>query len=859
MRLIPKTLSPKTVSEYRPIALCNVFYKIISKILTNRLQPILPSIISETQTAFVRGRAISDNVLITHETLHYLRGLTATKHCSMAVKTDMSKAYDRLEWDFIAAVLERMGFHAKWINWILQCISTVSYSFLVNGAAQGRVLPQRGIRQGDPLSPYIFILCREVLSGLCKNAQDNGLLSGIRVSRGSPSLNHLLFADDTMFFCKTNHQSCVTLVLILQKYKEASGQMINTQKSSISFSAKTPTDIRKRVKETLGIEKDGGQGKYLGLPESFGRKKKDLFTIIVDRIRQKAVSYSARFLSSAGKLTMLKSVLSAIPTYSMSGFKLPASLCKRIQSALTRFWWDSKPGKKKMCWLSWEKLTRAKKNGGLGFREIQSYNDAFLAKLSWRILTNPSSLFARVLQGKYCKDHHFLKVPLSSSTSHGWRGIVIGRDLLVKQLGKAIGDGQSTSLWNEPWLSLNQPTQPTGPPTLLNKDLTVSSLLSNSGGDWNKKKIEEILPHHASTILSIRPSRRGAQDSFIWLPTKSGAYSVKTGYHISMKAKEDPEFQPNAQINWNSDIWSGKFSPKMKVFVWKNVQKALPLGENLLSRGLFDNACCIHCGELESAEHLFFQCEFAQKVWSLAPLKSPVDPSLNHSFLSSLTNSKKMICLPPTGIGEGPIFPWIIWAIWTARNYLVFEDRTFSPGETILKALIEARDWQQAQLTIENPTVHIRAQKPYLLHGDTVTCFTDGAWNADSGIAGSGWIFIDKSDIELGSGQDGERFISSPIMAEALSIRSALNHALEKGFTNLLLKSDAQDLIRALTAQETIKEIYGLMFDINALASLFISISFVFIPRSQNSKADTLAKLAKRCYSSASPPFVVPV
>ncbi|CAA7057125.1 unnamed protein product [Microthlaspi erraticum] len=121
----------------------------------------------------------------------------------MAVKTDMSKAYDRLEWGFVTTVMERMGFHPKWVNWILQCISTVSYTFLINGAAQGKVTPQRGIRQGDPLSPFIFILCGEVLSGLCRNALINGTMAGIRISRGSPRINHLLFANDTMFFVKT--------------------------------------------------------------------------------------------------------------------------------------------------------------------------------------------------------------------------------------------------------------------------------------------------------------------------------------------------------------------------------------------------------------------------------------------------------------------------------------------------------------------------------------------------------------------------------------------------------------------------------------------------------------------------------
>lgn len=337
IRLIPKTLSAKRVEEYRPIALCNVLYKIISKLLSLRLKPVLHSIISENQSAFIPGRAITDNVLITHEVLQYLKTSQAQKHCSMAVKMDMSKAYDRVEWDFIAQVMSRLGFPNKWINWVMQCVSIVSYSFLINDSIYGRVKPHRGIRQGDPISPYLFILCGEVLSGLCRNAEREGALQGIRVARGSPRVNHLLFADDTMMFCESSTECCNSLVQILQKYERVSGQKVNISKSAITFSVKTPQEVKDSAKVILGIQKEGGVGKYLGLPEHFGRKKKDLFTSIVDRIRQRASNWSTRFLSRAGKLTMLKAVLTAIPTYSMSCFQLPVSLCKRIQSTLTRF------------------------------------------------------------------------------------------------------------------------------------------------------------------------------------------------------------------------------------------------------------------------------------------------------------------------------------------------------------------------------------------------------------------------------------------------------------------------------------------------------------------------------------------
>ena len=205
--------------DYRPIALCSTHYKIIAKILCQRLKPVLPTLVSPHQSAFVAGRSISDNVLITHEILHYLRTSSTKKHCSMAVKTDMSKAYDRLEWNFLRDMMIRFGFYPTWVHLIMECVSSVSYSYLINGSAKGCVRPSRGISQGDPLSLYLFILCSEVLSSLCVKAQEEGLLQGVRVARNSPSLNHLLFADNTMFFCKSDPVSCRDLMNILGSTK----------------------------------------------------------------------------------------------------------------------------------------------------------------------------------------------------------------------------------------------------------------------------------------------------------------------------------------------------------------------------------------------------------------------------------------------------------------------------------------------------------------------------------------------------------------------------------------------------------------------------------------------------------------
>lgn len=258
VRFIPKNQGARKVADYRPIALCNVYYKIISKLLTRRLQPILHLLISENQSAFVPGRAISDNVLITHEVQHYLKKSKAKKYSSMAVKTNMSKTYDIIEWNFIEFVLSKFGFHPRMVQWIMQCITTVTYSFLLNGTAQGYVKPSRGVRQGDPLSPYIFILCSEVLSGLCNKAQREGMLVGIRLAKESRRVNHLLFAYDNMFFTKAAKKSCEALHDILLTYESVSGQKINVAKSSITFSSKASLDIKEQAKDILDIRKEGG-------------------------------------------------------------------------------------------------------------------------------------------------------------------------------------------------------------------------------------------------------------------------------------------------------------------------------------------------------------------------------------------------------------------------------------------------------------------------------------------------------------------------------------------------------------------------------------------------------------------------
>ena len=202
--LIPKNQQPETLADMRPIALCNVLYKIVSKMLTNRMKIVLPTVISNAQSAFIPGRAITDNIIISAEVMQFLKRKRQGKHGSAALKIDMSKAYDRIEWKFLQDVMLKMGFAGKWVELIMLCVSTVRYNVIRNGKEVGPIIPSRGLRQGDPLSPYLFILCAEGLSSLIRRQENVGLIHGVKVARGAPMVSHLFFADDAFLFFRAN-------------------------------------------------------------------------------------------------------------------------------------------------------------------------------------------------------------------------------------------------------------------------------------------------------------------------------------------------------------------------------------------------------------------------------------------------------------------------------------------------------------------------------------------------------------------------------------------------------------------------------------------------------------------------------
>jgi hypothetical protein len=271
--LILKVPNLDRLKDLRPISLCNVVYKIASKVLSNCLKLIIPDIISLNQSAFVPGRMITDNVLLAYELTHFMQTKKGSGDSFAAVKLDMSKAYDRVEWCFLEKMMRmrKLGFHEQWVSSIMKRVTTVRYHIKVNGCLTEDIVPERGLRRGDPLPPYLFLLCAEAFSCLLHDAEESGDLVGVKVSQEAPSINHLLFADDSLLLLKTDDRSANQLQHILSLYEDCSGQIINKDKSSVMFSKNAKMADKQQLMHALEIRAEARKEKYLGLPVYMGR------------------------------------------------------------------------------------------------------------------------------------------------------------------------------------------------------------------------------------------------------------------------------------------------------------------------------------------------------------------------------------------------------------------------------------------------------------------------------------------------------------------------------------------------------------------------------------------------------------
>lgn len=300
--LISKCRSPKSLFNFRPISLWNTTYKIETKIIVGRIRPFLPGLISPLQSAFVPGRKGLDNAIIVQEIIHTMskkKGKTGY----MAIKFDLEKAYNRLECNFIRDTLKLFQFPNHLVSLIMSCVSNSSISILFNGGTLDAFHSLRGIRQGDPLSPYLFILCMEVLGALFEGKCRENLWNPLKASQGGPAFSHLFFANDLMLFAKADGKNCVAIKDVLDSFCDLSGQKVSGEKTHVFFSPNVDQRMRNDLCNVLGFRSTSSLGKYLGFPIKHREVHQD-FSFILERIQNKLAGWKANLLSLAMRVIL---------------------------------------------------------------------------------------------------------------------------------------------------------------------------------------------------------------------------------------------------------------------------------------------------------------------------------------------------------------------------------------------------------------------------------------------------------------------------------------------------------------------------------------------------------------------------
>ncbi|KAA3482102.1 reverse transcriptase [Gossypium australe] len=614
--LLPKTTNPNSLSQFRPISLCNVIYKIMAKTMANRFRGVLEKCIDKVQSVFVPERLISDNVLLAYGILHTLNKKKLGRKGWMAVKLDMSKAYDRVEWPFIHDVMQKMGFDPIWIRSVMNCISTVSYSVLINCQKGDIFHPSRGLRQGDPLSPFLFLMCGEGLSSLLRKVVQEGHLKGVKASRRGPQISHLLFTDDCILFGEANERGARLFKGILREYGTCSGQQVNFDKSTVFFSANTREEERSLMTRILGVQSSNNPERYLGLPNMVGRRKKEAFQNLKDIFKQRIDNWSIRHLSQGGKEVFIKAVLQAIPTYTMACFLLPKTLCTELDSIIAKFWWQKHHGKKGIHWWTWKEL--------------------------WNL------------------------------PSLTWRSVWAAKGLLQSGLGWRIGKGDQVSIWNDHWIPGTNRIQSNVDNSNTRIEL-VSSLIDSTTRKWKADLVESTFPENvAKQIIQIPLAEEEHEDFQVWFGENLAEFTVRSAYKLLQEIAMDPSdylLQPETK-NFYRKLWNLQLPSKIIITVWRLSWNFIPNRHTLLLRKVVSDSSCPQCRSAEEDRlHIFKQCPATVQTWQLLELlwvTNNVISNLWEWFTSVFSVGDNSQCR---------IFCCAIWMIWRSRNQLVHEGK----------------------------------------------------------------------------------------------------------------------------------------------------------------------------------------
>ncbi|GMI86798.1 hypothetical protein HRI_002349100 [Hibiscus trionum] len=793
--LIPKVESPELISQFRPISLCTVLYKVIAKTLVNRLKKFLPKWVSANQVSFVPGRNITDNIILAQEIIHSM-SIKSGKEGFMAIKVDLEKAYDRLEWHFIEDTLREVGLPDKLTELIMMCVRTVSTQILWNGDVTESFRPSRGIRQGDLLSPYLFVLCMERLAHRIDAEVEAGAWKPIRLAKSGTGISHLFFADDLVLFAEANAKQMSTIHTVMEQFCACSGHRVSVAKTQIYFSKNVSHDIRVSIGQSLGFEVVEDLGKYLGVPLLHKRVSKATYAYLLEKMEKRLSGWVAKSLSLAGRITLAKAVLQAIPTYVMQATFLPKGICREMERIVRRFVWGGSDIKRSIALVNWESMRTPIMNGGMRFKDLEVQNNAFIMKVGFEVLTEPTKLWVRVIREKYGWNE---EVPLSidrKRCSRLWKGLSKVWEAIRGSIIWNVRDGVSTDFWYDTWVDEEGP--------LCERYLSLSppcpspvSAMVTADGGWDWGRFEHLIPPEVvDKIYAIPPPRAWFGPdcpSYRWEIDKT--FTVRSAYRFLAGS-----WTETAQEKWRV-LWDLNLPQRVLIFLWLVLRGGLLTNVERVRRQLASEGGCGICrqGE-EDIDHVLRRCPAACRLWrGLIPngYRGVFDSmGLEVWLLHNLRNDST---IPKATAKWETMFAVGCWLLWKRRCSLLFDEEYIGAEDIAAQCRQLAAEFELSP----SPTGVTRRARGLLVRWQ---CPPEG-WvklNADGSVYGQhkeaaiGGVVRDSLGRWL-FGFARRIGVCSVLMAELWAAYEALMHAWRMGFKKVVLESDNLEVTRILS------------------------------------------------------------
>ncbi|KAI3742186.1 hypothetical protein L1987_59866 [Smallanthus sonchifolius] len=592
-----------------------------------------------------------------------------------------------------------MGFPNKWCDWILGILKSASSSVLVNGAPTYNFKCEKGMRQGDPLSPFLFLVVMEALSCMLNRAREEGTIKGIATPNNGPIMTHLLYADDAIVVGEWSKIEVVNIVRILRCFHLCSGLKINIEKSILFGIGVGGEEVGDMARE-VGCNSDSLPFKYLGLKVGANMNRINNWQPVYDIFRARIAKWKSHLLSIGGRVVIIRSVLESLPNYYFSLYKAPKKVILDLESMIKKFLWGGSSEERKMHWVDWDRVSCHKKEGGLGLNKLKVVNTSLLAKWGWRYKTEKNNLWKRVIDALHCSRVGWECIPFKKSFNGVWNNIAklfintkVGGSPLRNYIKGELGNGKEISFWLDPWL-INEPLKQRFPELFrmeVDKKCLVADRVRSQGSEsalyWNWKTVL-VDPSLLSSFQELQSLLENIQvseasDRWCWSSNSAGIFSVK-----AVKRLLNAEFDSENRFIMD---WCKWILAKCNIHAWRSEMDKIPTGAALKKRNvqLGDSLCPLCSSVEETSEHIFIACHVASIIWNGISSWCKIPNIFAFSIKDLFGIHKELRASDKKKEAVQGIIMIVCWSIWRARNNVIFSNKAIKVGSIIseVKAL----------------------------------------------------------------------------------------------------------------------------------------------------------------------------